>query len=151
MAYPEYIKNITDSKLKTGLLIIFLLFIITPVEIPHFVSNYTNSFLGILTVIFITIYLFLYISPVLGFVYIFVGYKLLQQNNYYYKPIYKDDQTISNVTKDEELQKLNPPHEKTLEEQMIESITPLQYNISPNFSSYVPVYSKIQEGSSLWQ
>ncbi|NBR15719.1 MAG: hypothetical protein EBU01_14245 [Crocinitomicaceae bacterium] len=147
--YTEYIKGITESRIKSALFIVFLLFVIVPVEIPHFVSNFMNSFLGIFVVIIITIYLFLYVSPILAILYIFVGYKLLQHNNYYYKPIYAE-KSISNATKDEELQKLNPPREKTLEEEMVEKVVPMQFNVPNITSSFVPVYSKVQSGASVW-
>ena len=79
MDFQNNIKSFTPIEIT--LLIIFILFIIMPVQIPVFIGPIVNSPLGILCIFTITLFLFLYSNPILAIVYIFVGYELIRRTS----------------------------------------------------------------------
>jgi hypothetical protein len=69
------------SPLDITLFIVFIIYIVFPVETPDFMAGLVNSPLGMLTMFIITIFLFLYTNPTLAILYIFVAYELLRRSN----------------------------------------------------------------------
>lgn len=79
MKLPENIKSF--SLLEIALLVVFVLYLIIPIQTPMLLAGIVNSPLGILGIFIITVFLFLYTNPILAIVYIFVGYELLRRSS----------------------------------------------------------------------
>jgi hypothetical protein len=69
------------TPIEMVLLVVFVLYIVLPIETPEMIAPAIDSPLGMLVMFCITLYLFLYSNPVLGVLYIFVAYELLRRSS----------------------------------------------------------------------
>lgn len=78
---PSCLKNMRLSFLEIVLIIIFTVYIISPVESPIAVSNFVGSPLGLIAIFVVTAFLFIYTNPILGILYLFVAYEMLRRSD----------------------------------------------------------------------
>ena len=118
------------------LLALFVVYIVFPVPTPQWLVPFIDSPFGMLTIFVVTLSLFVYRSPILGILYIFVAYELLRRNHYIppASPIVSETQYSANRVpqkiptqseKDAELQNMNPIKSATLEEEVIAKESPV--------------------------
>ena len=118
------------------LLALFVVYIVFPVSTPKWLVPLIDSPIGMLSIFAVTISLFVYRSPILGVLFIFVAYELLRRNHYLppASPIAPDTQYSPNRVpsklptqeeKNTELEVLNPPQVATLEEEVISKESPI--------------------------
>ena len=140
-----------SSPLEIILIIVFILYIIFPIPTPEIVASSVDSSLGILVIFCVTIYLFLYTSPVLGILYILVAYELVRRSSLVTARSAIIDYTPTQVNKDVQLQKMNPPQYRTLEEDVIDMRAPIGQSRSVEFvdTSFQPVADSTYSGISL--
>tara|TARA_B100001059_G_C17677319_1_gene497774 strand:- start:183 stop:641 length:459 start_codon:yes stop_codon:yes gene_type:complete len=150
MKFGEFIRSIPPLELV--LFGLFVLYIIFPVSTPSWLIPFINSSFGLAVVFFFSVYLLLYTTPILGFISIFVAYELLRRS----AALPTGDMSmslqpspVSQSRKDSDLQKMNPPSEKSLEEQVIDTMAPVGKGAPIAFleSDYKPVSDKINGGS----
>jgi len=149
MKLSDSIKTI--SPLEIFIIIIFILYLIIPVETPLLIGSFIDSPLGIITLFIITISLFIYTNPILGILYIFVAYELMRRSTNTYGHLNIIQNTPSQLMKDIELTAMNPIQEKTLEEEIIEVRAPVGKSNEIEFvdSNFKPVSDKIIYGASV--
>ena len=141
------------SPLEIILLVIFLVYIIYPVETPDFLAPYVNSNFGLALVIIFTLYMVFYTTPILGVLTIFVAYELLRRSANITQPVQKVPvlrHTSSQKKKDKVIEDLNGPKEVSLEEEIIESKAPVGKSISSGSyteTSFKPVQEKLSGAS----
>jgi hypothetical protein len=139
--------------LEILLFCLFILYIVFPISTPSWLIPYVNTSFGLALILFFAVYLLLYTTPILGFISIFVAYELLRRSAALpYKEIsmYMNSKSnISQAQKNSDLQKMNPPKEKSLEETIVEKMSPIGVGNSVTFleSDFKPVSDKIQGGS----
>ena len=150
MKFDQFIRSIPPQELV--LFGLFVLYILFPVSTPSWMIPMVNSSFGLAIVFFFAVYLLLYTTPILGFVGIFVAYELLRRSaampsGEVSMMAYPAPQ--SQLRKNAELKKMNPPVEKSLEEQVIDTMAPVGKGnpITIMESDYKPVSDKIQGGS----
>jgi len=80
-------KQMTSFEITT--LVIFVIYLILPMKTPSMVSQWLNKPVGILAIIVVTVYLFLYAHPALGVLYLFVAYELLRRSGNTILPKYQ--------------------------------------------------------------
>ena len=140
------------SQLEIVALVVFILYIVFPFRTPAFLAQGINSPIGLLGVFLIAIYLFFYTKPLLGVVYIFVAYELLRRSAETVKRAPRIvKHTPSESKRKQEMVKMNPKVEKTLEEEVVQNMTEQHTNtnvleISSNFK---PVSEKVT-GASMY-
>ena len=152
MKLSDFTKSFTP--LEIGTLVIFAVYIIFPFRTPGFMANIINTPLGIFSVLLITLYLFFYTNPILGVVYIFVAYELLRRSALVASrggDAYMVKHTPSEDKRQNEMNKMNPVRNVTLEEDVIRTMAPAQkfnkdYGISTDFK---PVAERVS-GASLY-
>ena len=109
----------------------------------------TSQIAAFLTVFIVVILIFLYTNPILGVVFIFVAYELLRRSAAVYKaqPMMKNSPTERKKT--QEMVRMNPPKETTLEEQVIQKMAPAQKKFirDDSGSNFKPVYDLINGAS----
>ena len=116
------------TPIEMVLLVVFVLYIVLPIETPEMIAPSIDSPLGMLVMFCITLYLFLYSNPVLGVLYILVAYELLRRSS---KKTLRSD-TIqhvpSNEKRDEQIRTEQPVanSELSLEEEVIAQRAPLR-------------------------
>jgi len=108
--------------------------------------------IGVLVIFMVTIYLFFFSNPVLGVLYIFVGYELIRRStfvmagnstvNYALNQQYLPSQSKKNA----ELQRMNPPPimQSTLEESVISKMAPTPHpGVDGEKYTFKPVSDKV--------
>jgi hypothetical protein len=118
------------------LLALFVIYIVFPIPSPQWLVPLIGSSIGLLVLFAVTISLFVFRSPILGVLFIFVAYELLRRNHYVApsSPVVLDTQYYVNRVpqklpsqreKNAELNALNPPRPATLEEEVVEKQSPI--------------------------
>jgi hypothetical protein len=152
------------SPIDYGLLVVFILYIVFPVPTPQSLVPYIDSPIGLVFMFVVTISLFLYTSPILGVLYIFVVYEVLRRNHYSVPASQIPIGTMQMATrvpksvptqqeKDSELRAMNPSNGKSLEEEVIEVKAPIgksELASSLVQSSVQPVAEKSSIGASIF-
>jgi hypothetical protein len=147
MDISKVFKSLT--KIEIALLIVFVLYIVLPIQTPDFMAGWVDSSLGMLTIFAVTVFLFLNVSPVVAVVYILVGYELLRRSSKKTGRVTLMKYTPTQAKKDMEMKAMNPVQEKTLEEEIVGSMAPIGRS-DPNVyvdTTFKPVADKIKEGS----
>ena len=134
------------------LFVVFLLYVVLPIKTPGFLAPYIDSVFGMVLLFCITVSLFVYTNPVLGVLYVLVAYEVLRRSSYKAentKAIILE-YTPSQVSKDVDMQNMNPSVEKTVEEEVIEVRAPIGRPQPTEYitTSFKPVADKL-EGASL--
>jgi hypothetical protein len=147
------------SPLEVVLFVVFVLYLIFPVQTPSFLTQYINSNIGIAIIIILTLYMLFYTTPILAILTVFIAYELLRRShvirtagNHLRQPQRSlIEHNHSQWKKDVELKKMNPPVETTLEEQVISMMAPLGKSESVSFldAAYSPNQDRIAGASMI--
>jgi hypothetical protein len=139
------------STVETGLIVAFILYIVLPLRVPHFIASSIDSPLGMVVLLGVTVYLFLYTHPILGVLYILVAYELLRRSSAVTARTAIIEYTPSQENKDRELKAMNPPQPATLEEEIVELRAPVGKGaiVEKITTSFKPVADKLMDGASL--
>jgi uncharacterized membrane protein (DUF485 family) len=147
MNIPSLFKSF--SQLEILLLVIFILYIVLPIQTPDFLAGAINSSLGMLFIFIVTVYLFFHVNPILAVVYIFVAYELLRRSGNKVGNVTLLQYTPTQAKKDAELKAMNPAKAETLEEQIVQKMAPIGHSDPSVFtsSSYKPIADNIKNAS----
>jgi uncharacterized membrane protein (DUF485 family) len=147
MNFPNMFRSF--SQLEISLLVIFILYIVLPIQTPGFLAGMVDSSLGMLTIFIVTVYLFFHVNPVLAVVYVFVAYELLRRSANRTGRVSMIKYTPTQAKKDAELKELNPPRAETLEEQLIQQMAPIGHSDPSIFtaSGFKPVADNIKNAA----
>ena len=136
------------SMIELTLLIIFVIYLVLPIETPSFLVSSVNSPITMVVIFAVTVYLFLYANPILAILYIFVAYELLRRSSAY-QPIKMMQYTPTQEKKNKDLRAMNPAQEKTLEEEVVDKMAPVGKSDASVYlpSTYKPVAEKLSGAS----
>ena len=158
----------TSSVPEIALLIVFVIYIIFPISTPEIMVPMVDSPLGYVTIFMITISLFIYTTPLLGILYIFVAYELIRRSSAHsavnlshsvndtiptqYMPTNMPKPMTPQSIKDAEINKMNIPHETTLEEEIVEMRAPIGKSDPVHYteSSFKPIADKLSGASMFY-
>ena len=120
--------KINASPLEVILFIVFVLYIVFQPRTPPVLSGLIDTPVGTMVVLAFAVYLFLYTHPVLGVLSIFVAYELLRRSATIaqYTPTFTEQPKV-----DAKMQSFNQPTEKTLEEDVVAQMAPIE--VSSNY------------------
>jgi uncharacterized membrane protein (DUF485 family) len=138
------------SQLEIALLVIFILYIVLPIQTPDFLAGMVDSSLGMLSIFVVTIYLFFNVNPILAVVYVFVAYELLRRSSNRTGRVNMIKYTPSQAKKDAELKAMNPVRHETLEEEVVQKMAPIGHSDPSVFTSsgFKPVADNIRNASA---
>ena len=129
--------KVLEKPLHLVLILLFVIYIIFPISTPNVLVPWVDSPIGMVALFIITIALFVYTNPVVGILYVFVAYELLRRNHFvvpvnntalgtHYMPNrIPNPIPASQKEKDMEMKLMNPPRERTLEEEYVEKMAPI--------------------------
>lgn len=117
-----------NSPFEYLLLVIFILYLILPIELPQEIAVIVETPLGIISMFLVTIALFAYVNPILGVLHIFVAYELLRRSSHVIGKTSYIQYTPTQVEKNENMKKMNPTADKSLEEVIVEKMAPIGEN-----------------------
>jgi hypothetical protein len=150
---------------EMALLVVFIIYVIFPISTPEGLVPIVDSPLGYTTLFIITVGLFVYASPLLGIIYIFVAYEAIRRSsphssrpkstqdviNTQYMPTNLPKPIPEQSVKDAEMVNMNTEREPTLEEEIVQLRAPIgkSENVKYTESSFKPVSTNLS-GASLY-
>jgi hypothetical protein len=136
--------------LEIVLIVVLVVYLILPIQTPTFLTGVVDSPLGMLVLFCITVYLFLYANPVLAILYIFVAYELLRRSSIVTGHSAYIQYTPTQERRDAEMIAMNPPKQRTLEEEVVTQMAPIGKSPMGAYadSSFKPIADKLH-GASL--
>jgi len=126
-----------EKPLHLVLLLLFVIYIIFPISTPNVLVPWVDSPVGLVALFVATVSLFVYTNYVIGILFIFVAYELLRRNHivvpinntavgtHYMPNRIPNPIPASQKEKNMELKMMNPPREKSLEEEFVEKMAPI--------------------------
>ena len=131
--------------LEIILFLVFFIYLVFSVPTPLWLNPWLHTSFGLMVVFFVTLYLVLYTTPVLGILSVFVAYELLRRSSV--RPSFSPQQPKIN----RDIQQMNEVYEETkiensLEEEIVQKMAPIQPSYNPTFieSSFKPVSNKVR-------
>lgn len=140
--------KINATYLEIILFVIFVFYIVFQPRTPPALSMVIDTPFGALVVVAIAGYLLLYTHPVLGVLSIFVAYELLRRSTMVrFIPTLIQEQEQPKV--DAQQQSFNPPADRTLEEDIVSQMAPIE--VSANFveTGFKPVSNDVHGASPM--
>ena len=139
------------SRLELILFALFVFYLVFQLDTPQLLVPYIDSAMGMVVIVGITLYLFLYTHPVLGVLSIFVAYEVLRRSTVRLNQVKIFEPNPVQATVDKEMKAMNPPKVYTLEEQMVAKMAPLPKSNPSDYvvSSFKPVSESTHDASEL--
>ena len=152
---------------EMALLVVFIIYVIFPISTPEDLVPIVDSPLGYTTLFIITVGLFVYASPLLGIIYIFVAYEAIRRSSLHsiqsrpkstqdvihtqYMPANLPKPIPEQSVKDAEMVNMNPEQESTLEEEIVQLRAPIgkSENVKYTESTFKPVSTNLS-GASMY-
>jgi hypothetical protein len=137
------------NPLEMVLLALFVLYLVFPVATPFRLAPYVDSGLGLLVVLAVVVFLFMYSHPVLAVVYVFVAYELIRRSSLVTGRTAYIQYTPTQQKRDQEMARMNPPAEVTLEENVVAAMAPVGHPMDGEFMETVfkPVADPVHSAS----
>jgi len=145
----NFIKSFTA--IEVILFVVFVIYLMFPIMTPDSISELINSPFGMIVILIVSVYLFLYMNPCLAILYVFVAYDLIrrssQQSNGHIirnsgSPAVSYVQyTPSQGKKETEMRDMNPPTILSLEEEIVKTMAPVGHSDKNQYveTSFKPV------------
>uniref|UniRef100_A0A6C0JHJ7 Uncharacterized protein n=1 Tax=viral metagenome TaxID=1070528 RepID=A0A6C0JHJ7_9ZZZZ len=137
------------STVEMILLVGFIIFIVSPISIPSFLAGIFDSSLGMLMLFVIILFLFFYVNPILGVVFIFVSYEILRRSAQFTSRTTIMQHTPSQEKKNNQMKAMNPVKSESLEEEMVNKMAPVGHSDISVYttSTFKPVADKVGSAS----
>jgi|TARA_A100001015_G_scaffold301848_1_gene389268 hypothetical protein len=137
------------TKLEVALSILFVLFIILPLNVPDLFANLIDTSLGMIVIFGLAVYMFFHVNPVVAVLFVFVAYELLRRSSNKTGKAIIQKHTPTQQKKDEKMKKMNPEKKETLEEEIVDKMAPVGKSdmISYVTTSFSPVAEEVGSAS----
>lgn len=137
------------TKLEIALSILFVLFIILPLDVPDLFANLIDTSLGMIVIFGLAVYMFFHVNPVVAVLFVFVAYELLRRSSKKTGKAIIQKHTPTQAKKDEKMKKMNPEKKETLEEEMVDKMAPVGKSdmISYVTTTFSPVAEEVGSAS----
>jgi hypothetical protein len=137
------------NKLELTLLIIFVIYLVLPIDTPDLLSGIIDSPLGMLSLFILGVYLFFYTNPILAVVFILFAYELLRRSSKKTGRQTIIKYTPSQAKRDAQMKAMNPPKKETLEEEVVDKMAPIGHSDPSVFteSAFKPVADPLPSAS----
>jgi hypothetical protein len=139
------------SKYEATLLVLFIIYLIFDIQPPDMFAAIIDTPLGMVFVLLLTLMNFMKSNVILGVVGLFVAYEVVRRSARVNNRVPMTMYTPSQMNKDIELVQMNPPQDKTLEEEMVDKMAPVGNSslITYTMSEYKPVATEIHNASTI--
>jgi hypothetical protein len=124
--------------LEIVVIALFVVYLVFPIKSPNAIVPVLNNSIGMAAVLLIALYLFLYTHPILGILSLLVAYELMRRTC---KSKVKHVRLEENneVNKKRAMESYNKPVVRTLEEEIVQTMTPSNDKTDFVVSTYKPV------------
>lgn len=143
----EFMKSF--SPLEISLFLIFVFYLVLPIQTPEFMAGMVDSPLGMLSIFIVTVSLFFNAHPILAVLYVFVAYELLRRSANQTGRVAIIQHTPSQAKKDAKMAAMNPPVVETLEEEVVAKMAPVGHSDTSVYTmtSFKPVAENVGSAS----
>jgi hypothetical protein len=155
-AYNILAMNLSESfrslsKYESILLVLFIIYLIFDINPPDVLASVVDTPIGMVLVLLLTLLNFMRSNVILGVIGLFVAYEVVRRSARINNRVPMIMYTPSQMNKDVELVQMNPPQEKTLEEEIVDNMAPVGNSslITYTMSEYKPVATEIHNASSV--
>lgn len=150
MKLPNFIKSL--SPLEITLTVLFVLYIIFPINAPNVVAKVVDSQMGMLVIFLLAVYLYMNAHPVIAVLFIFVAYELFRRccltNT---GSVIMIKALPTQQKKDAKMTEMNPVKSETLEEEVVEQMAPVgKSNVSEYVSTGFSPIAENVKGASVY-
>ena len=125
MIIPKMNSFIKSPPLELILFVLFVIYIVFPIQTPEWIANFVDSSLGMTVIFCITVFLFLYAHPFLAILYVFVAFELIRRSAHLSGRTTYIQYTPSQEKRDAYMKAMNPPISISLEETVISEMAPI--------------------------
>ena len=156
----DFLKSI--SPLEIILFIVFVFYIIFPINTPEILIPFINSSFGLAFILLVTLSIFFYTTPILAVLAILVSYEVIRRScsNKGNKKNNLMDMDMINIPeynpptqdkKDEKMLEMNPVKVESLEEEVVLKMAPVGKSDSSTYieTSYKPIADPLFCGGSM--
>ena len=146
---PAFLKMEKVSPMEGGVLFVFLVYLLFPLQTPEFVSSSVDSPIGYIVMFLVIVALFLYSHPLIAVLSLLVGYELLRRSAEVATRVPILKYTPSEVKRADEMKEMNPVNTASLEEDIVAKMAPIGRSdpLVYSSSSFSPVVERV-EGAS---
>ena len=139
------------SKYEAILLILFVIYLIFDIQPPDAFAAVVDTPIGMVLVLLLTLMNFIRSNVILGVVGLFVAYEVVRRSARVNNRVPMEIYTPSQMNKDIELIQMNPPESKSLEEEMVDKMTPVGKSsmITFTMSEYKPIATETHNASTI--
>lgn len=143
--------KLSASPLEVILFILFVFYLVFQVKTPAFLAELISSPVGMIVVLCFAIYMFLYTHPILGILSIFVAYEIIRRSSLKTGKVVLAQYTPTQPKIDAEMQSMNPPKERTLEEDVVEQMAPIGKSEPAGYvmTSFKPVAENVHSATNI--
>jgi len=137
------------SKPDIAILVVFIIYLAVDIEMPEMIASYIDNPIGMVGVLLITLYLFMYHHPIIGVVGLFVAYEVVRRSARMNNRVPMMTYVPTQAKKDEELAEMNPAEPTSLEEEIVSKMAPIGKSslITYTQSEYKPVADDVHGAS----
>jgi hypothetical protein len=150
MKLPNFIKSL--SPLEITLTVLFVLYIILPINAPQVIAKIVDTQMGMLAIFLLAVYLYVNTHPVIAVLFIFVAYELFRRcclTNTGSVIMIKNLPTQKK--KDAKMKEMNPIKSETLEEEVVEHMAPVgKSNVSEYMATGFSPIAENVNGASVY-
>lgn len=149
MDIAKIIKSVTP--LEKTLFVIFVLYLILPIQTPSLFYGVVDSPLGIIFMFVVALYLYFYANPILAIVFIFVAYEMIRRTSKTNTIAATIQYTPSEAKRAVEMVAMNPPKKESLEEQIVDKMAPIGHSDASVYSTstFKPVAESVGSASAV--
>ena len=142
--------KINASTLEVILFVIFVVYVVFQPRTPPVLAGLIDTPVGTAIVMVFAVYLLLYSHPVLGVLSVFVAYELLRRSSTVVQYIPTMLASVQEHPKvDANVQSFNPPAERTLEEDIVAQMAPIDVSSDYVETGFKPVSNDVHGASPM--
>lgn len=142
--------KINASSLEVILFVIFVVYVVFQPRTPPVLAGLIDTPVGTAIVMVFAVYLLLYSHPVLGVLSVFVAYELLRRSSTVVQYIPTMLASVQERPKvDAKIQSFNPPAERTLEEDVVAQMAPIDVSSDYVETGFKPVSNDVHGASPM--
>ena len=148
----NFLSTISSSiNLDTIVLAMSIFYIVMPIDMPDFISNFVDTSVGMFSLFGVAIYLFFnkHVSKYAAIIFIIAAYELIRRSSNINGKVSMVKYTPTQAKKDEKMKQMNPIASVSLEEEVVEQMAPIgKSDISVYTSStFKPVANNVGSAS----
>lgn len=139
------------STYEAILLVLFIIYLIFDIQPPDAFAAVVDTPIGMVLVLLLTLMNFMRSNVILGVVGLFVAYEVVRRSARVNNRVPMEIYTPSQMNKDIELVQMNPPQDKSLEEEMVDKMAPVGKSsmITFTMSEYKPIATETHNASTI--